>query len=300
MACRVPPGRPADGRYLSRDDPSWPDRDCAWPPSRAPPASTGGARIRGGRPGRPLELRRDPDLVRPNAVAVNVAGGGGARLGFVPRELAAELAPELDEGTAWSALCLRERRSPGSRAPGSRCCSDAPRRSSCARSVADGHAEPDGLDLALAVGALEDRAGGAQRGRPDRGARPQPLADVDHGDAGRRDRVPSRRARSERRRRRRGPSLHVDDATAGAAAAALEARQRTSAASGPAARPASCAVRAGRCARPRERPRRPQPRPGARPRRGRPRPAASLVARDHVERPGRPRLVAAAGVNVSS
>ena len=39
--------------------------------------------------------------------------GGGERLGFVPRELAAELAPELDQGTAWSALCLREqRRSP--------------------------------------------------------------------------------------------------------------------------------------------------------------------------------------------
>jgi hypothetical protein len=35
---------------------------------------------------------------------------GGAQLGWVPRELAAELAPELDAGTAWSAVVLRERR----------------------------------------------------------------------------------------------------------------------------------------------------------------------------------------------
>ena len=34
-----------------------------------------------------------------------------------------------------------------------------------------GHAEPDGLDLALAVGALEDRAGGAQQVGPGSGGR---------------------------------------------------------------------------------------------------------------------------------
>jgi HIRAN domain len=64
-------------------------------------------------PGRPLELRRD--LANPhdiNAIAVHGAGGG-EQLGWVPREVAAELAPELDEGRPWSAVVLREqRRSP--------------------------------------------------------------------------------------------------------------------------------------------------------------------------------------------
>ena len=64
-------------------------------------------------PGRPLELRRDPDNPHdPNAIAVHPAGGG-EQLGWVPRELAAELAPELDAGRPWSAIVLREqRRSP--------------------------------------------------------------------------------------------------------------------------------------------------------------------------------------------
>jgi HIRAN domain len=62
-------------------------------------------------PGRPLELRRDPGNEHdPNAIAVHA---GGAQVGWVPREVAAELAAELDEGRPWSALVLREqRRSP--------------------------------------------------------------------------------------------------------------------------------------------------------------------------------------------
>ena len=62
-------------------------------------------------PGSRLELRRDPDNEHdPNAIAVLA---GGAQVGWVPRELAAELAPELDAGSPWSALVLREqRRSP--------------------------------------------------------------------------------------------------------------------------------------------------------------------------------------------
>ena len=62
-------------------------------------------------PRSPLELRRDPENEHdPNAVAVEARG---AQVGWVPRELAAELAPELDEGRPWSALVLREqRRSP--------------------------------------------------------------------------------------------------------------------------------------------------------------------------------------------
>ena len=60
-------------------------------------------------PGQPLELRRDPDNPHdPNAIAVHAPGGGQA--GWVPRELAAELAPRLDAGEPWSAVVLRERR----------------------------------------------------------------------------------------------------------------------------------------------------------------------------------------------
>jgi len=54
-------------------------------------------------------LRRDPGNEHdPNAIAVDTANG--EQLGWVPRELAAEIAPELDVGTAWSALALRESR----------------------------------------------------------------------------------------------------------------------------------------------------------------------------------------------
>jgi hypothetical protein len=64
-------------------------------------------------PGRPLELRRDADNPHdPNAIQVHPSDGG-AQVGWVPRELAAELAPELDAGRQWSAVVLREqRRSP--------------------------------------------------------------------------------------------------------------------------------------------------------------------------------------------
>ena len=101
-----------DGRFLGRE---------------APELAAAGLRIAGvagaGRhhsealaseaaePGRPLELRRDPGNEHdPNAIAVHARG---EQVGWVPRELAAELAPQLDEGRAWSAIVLREqRRSP--------------------------------------------------------------------------------------------------------------------------------------------------------------------------------------------
>jgi HIRAN domain-containing protein len=62
-------------------------------------------------PGSPLELRRDPGNEHdPNAIAVLA---GGQQVGWVPRELAEELAPQLDESRPWSAIVLREqRRSP--------------------------------------------------------------------------------------------------------------------------------------------------------------------------------------------
>jgi hypothetical protein len=101
---------PESGRYLARD---------------APELAARGQRVAGvagaGRhhaaalaaedvgPGRPLELRRDPTNEHdPNAIAVHAAGG--AQVGWVPREIAAELAAELDRGTPRAAVVLREHR----------------------------------------------------------------------------------------------------------------------------------------------------------------------------------------------
>ncbi len=95
-----------DGRYLARD---------------APELAAQGLRVAGvagGRhhaldadaaaPGSPLELRRDPANEH-DANAIMVLAGG-EQVGWVPREIAAELAPELDAGRPWSALVLREQR----------------------------------------------------------------------------------------------------------------------------------------------------------------------------------------------
>jgi hypothetical protein len=60
-------------------------------------------------PGRPLRLRRDASN-EADANAIAVDGDGGEQLGWVPRALAAELAPELDGGEPWSAVVLREQR----------------------------------------------------------------------------------------------------------------------------------------------------------------------------------------------
>ncbi|MEA2295976.1 MAG: hypothetical protein QOE86_3615 [Solirubrobacteraceae bacterium] len=60
-------------------------------------------------PGVALTLRRDPGNPHdPHAIAVH--SPAGAQLGWVPREIAAELAPGLDAGEPWSAVLLRERR----------------------------------------------------------------------------------------------------------------------------------------------------------------------------------------------
>jgi hypothetical protein len=99
----------ATGRYLARD---------------APELAARGLRVAGvagaarhhvealgaeaAAPGRPLELRRDPSNPHDaNAVAVLA---GGEQVGWVPRELAAEIAPQLDAGSPWSAVALREHR----------------------------------------------------------------------------------------------------------------------------------------------------------------------------------------------
>ena len=99
----------ADGRYLARD---------------APELAALGLRVAGvagaGRhhaealasdaaaPGSPLVLRRDAGNPHDaNAIAVDA---GGEQVGWVPRELAAELAGELDAGRPWAAVVLREQR----------------------------------------------------------------------------------------------------------------------------------------------------------------------------------------------
>ncbi len=103
------PVDPESGRYLGRD---------------APELTALGLRVAGvagagshhaealgteaAAPGQPLELRRDPDNEHDaNAIAVLA---GGEQVGWVPRELAEELAGELDAGRPWSALVLREQR----------------------------------------------------------------------------------------------------------------------------------------------------------------------------------------------
>ena len=101
---------PGSGRYLARE---------------APELATRGLRVLGVAgardhhaealdsdevgPGRPLRLRRDPENAHdPNAIAV--LASAGAQVGWVPRDAAAELAPQLDAGRPWSAVGLREQR----------------------------------------------------------------------------------------------------------------------------------------------------------------------------------------------
>ena len=99
---------PETGSYLARDAPLLAERGLHV-------AGLAGARHRGDAlatdalaPGSPLELRRDPGNEHDaNAIEVHA---GGAQVGFVPRELAAELAAELDAGRPWSAVVLREQR----------------------------------------------------------------------------------------------------------------------------------------------------------------------------------------------
>jgi HIRAN domain len=100
---------PESGRYLGRDDPALTDRGLRV-------AGVAGAGRHHAQelqsdavePGQRLELRRDPDNPHdPNAIAVHAGAG---QVGWVPRELAAELAPQLDEGETLSAVVLREQR----------------------------------------------------------------------------------------------------------------------------------------------------------------------------------------------
>jgi HIRAN domain len=102
---------PDSGQYLARDAPELSERGLRV-------AGVAGAgrhhadalRSELAAPGRPLALRRDPGNPHDrNAIAVHTADGG-EQVGWVPREVAAELAPEIDAGRAWSAVVLREQR----------------------------------------------------------------------------------------------------------------------------------------------------------------------------------------------
>jgi hypothetical protein len=101
---------PQTGRYLARDAPELAARGLVVA------GVAGAARFHADAlqsdqvsPGSALTLRRDPANEHdPNAIAV--LAPGGAQLGFVPREVAAALAGELDAGAPWSAVVLRELR----------------------------------------------------------------------------------------------------------------------------------------------------------------------------------------------
>jgi hypothetical protein len=107
---------PGTGRFVARDAPELAERGlriagvagAARHHAEALAADTAA-------PGRTLELRRDATNPHDeNAIAVHAAGG--AQVGWVPREIAAELAPDLDAGRPLSAVVLRELR-PSPRGP---------------------------------------------------------------------------------------------------------------------------------------------------------------------------------------
>jgi hypothetical protein len=100
-----------DGRFLARDAPELQARGLIVA-SVAGAARHHAAALESdaAQPGSALELRRDPGNEHDSdAIAVHAAGG--EQLGWVPRAIAARLAPELDAGTAWSVRALRESRS---------------------------------------------------------------------------------------------------------------------------------------------------------------------------------------------
>jgi len=99
----------ATGRFLGRDAPEVSQRGLhvtgVAGAARHHAEALGGAAAT---PGQPLELRRDPGNAHdPDAIAVDA---GGEQIGWVPRELAAAIAPEIDAGRTWTAVALREQR----------------------------------------------------------------------------------------------------------------------------------------------------------------------------------------------
>jgi hypothetical protein len=100
----------AEGQYLSRDAPALAARGLRVAGVAGAARHHAGALAGDGVGlGRALELRRDPENPHDaNAIAVHVPGGD--QVGWVPREVAAELAEDLDRGRPWAAIVLREQR----------------------------------------------------------------------------------------------------------------------------------------------------------------------------------------------
>jgi hypothetical protein len=102
---------PGSGGYLARDAPALIERGLRV--AAVAGAAHHQAEALGSdalAPGQPLVLRRDAaNPYDANAIAVHQAGGG-EQAGWVPREIAAEIAPGLDAGRPWSAVVLREQR----------------------------------------------------------------------------------------------------------------------------------------------------------------------------------------------
>ena len=103
------PVDPDSGDYLARDDPRLVERGLrVVGVAGAGQHHAEALQSEASKPGSPLTLRRDRDNPHdPNAIAVDA---GGEQVGWVPRELAAELAPEIDGGKPWSAVVLRDQR----------------------------------------------------------------------------------------------------------------------------------------------------------------------------------------------
>jgi hypothetical protein len=103
---------PASGHYLGRDAPELAARGLRVTGVAGAAAHHDQALASGeAAPGRLLVLRRDPANPHdPNAIAVDTATPPAQQLGWVPRAVAAELAPELDAGVRWTAMVLREQR----------------------------------------------------------------------------------------------------------------------------------------------------------------------------------------------
>jgi hypothetical protein len=103
------PVDPDSGDYLARDDPRLVERGLrVVGVAGAGQHHAEALQSEAAKPGSPLTLRRDLDNPHdPNAIAVDA---GGEQVGWVPRELAAELAPEIDGGKPWSAVVLRDQR----------------------------------------------------------------------------------------------------------------------------------------------------------------------------------------------
>jgi hypothetical protein len=104
------PVDPDTGRYLARDAPELTARGLIVA------GVAGAARFHDDvlqsadlAPGATLTLRREPANEH-DANAIAVLAASGAQAGWVPREVAAQVAPELDAGRAWAAVVLRERR----------------------------------------------------------------------------------------------------------------------------------------------------------------------------------------------